>query len=87
MTRTLDSHLPPPQAAAHRDAAGTLPLDLAVRMGASEGVKDVLFEAYPEAITGMNLLEVLGWGARAVQHAIESNLEVIWGHIGPGVTQ
>ena len=55
-------------------------------MGASEGVKDMLFEAYPEAITGMKLHEVLGWGARAVQHAVELDPEVICGYIGPGVT-
>ena len=53
-------------------------------MGASEGVKDMLFEAYPEAITGMKLHEVLGWGARAVQHAIELDPEVIYGQ---GITQ
>ena len=41
----------------------------------------MLFEAYPEAITGMKLHEVLGWGARAIQHAVESDPEVIWGYI------
>ena len=45
-------------------------------MGASAELKDMLFEAYPEAITAMALHEVLRWGPKAVRCAMEAMPEV-----------
>ena len=64
------------QAAAVRDARGMLPLALAAQTGACAGVKDMLYEAYPEATAGVALHEVLLWGAKAVSHAISAQPEV-----------
>ena len=58
------------EAAAHRDTKGMLPLALAAHVGAPVGVKELLFEAHPEATEGAALHEVLCWGAGAVTRVL-----------------
>ena len=57
-------------------AYGTILLALAVRAGASAGVKDLLFEAHPEAAAEAALHEVVQWGPKAVAAVITACPEV-----------
>ena len=57
---------------------GDSTLAVALKRGASEAVKSMVMDAYPEVLEGVTLVEAIegGWGGSAAKHILAADPEV-----------